>query len=236
MGSSWRASWSRRPIPVGGRRGDHQYMTSTAHDSQDRTIPRHVPTIGVGFVDGEHGREALRAAYALTNALGGHLRILDVQGEPQLRVERELEGVARHLRRSDHGRGRDLRRRGRGDRDPRVGERRCAVLRVPRSGAVRGAVLGSVSRRVSAEARCAVVVRRQRGVRHTQRHLPLHHPGGSLAGNEPLPTSSTRSSVTAGTGARIWSDDGFSSACARTERPSSAAGWSLSAMAPTFAS
>jgi nucleotide-binding universal stress UspA family protein len=141
-------------------------------------------TIGAAYVDTEEGREALQAAYALADRAGAALRVLavvkgdvgmyaaiepdlpaepgkslgDVEGEHLLRIERDVRVLVAAL-------GGDVPV----DIDTFVGDPADTLIEVSRNldalvcgsrgnGAVRSALLGSVSRRVTAEAHCPVIV------------------------------------------------------------------------------
>jgi nucleotide-binding universal stress UspA family protein len=141
-------------------------------------------TIGVAYVDSEHGREALRGACALARKLGARVRvvsavahtermhlevdppvapvvdkrdIVDVEGEHRLEVERRLHAVVAELE---------------GDvpveADAVAGDPAEVLVDFSKGvdllvvgsrgyGPVRAVLLGSVSRRVMSEAHCPVV-------------------------------------------------------------------------------
>jgi nucleotide-binding universal stress UspA family protein len=141
-------------------------------------------TIGVAYVDSEEGREALRSAHALARRVGAKLRVVtvikeelsmvaetetykagqlpkdleDVEGEHKVRAEE-------HLRRTVAELGAEVRV----EVDAMVGDPAESIVGVSEHvdllvcgsrgyGPLRSVLLGSVSRRVVAEARCPVIV------------------------------------------------------------------------------
>jgi len=160
-------------------------MLHLATRHEPGTTPRHTTrTIAVGYVDSEEGREALRTAYNLAHRVGARLRVLtvvrpivgtyagieaavpavlgtdmeDVQGEQQLRLDREL----RELLASFVGNVEV-------DVETFVGDPAETLIAVSEHvdllvcgsrghGPVRRIVLGSVSGRVSSSAHCPVIV------------------------------------------------------------------------------
>jgi nucleotide-binding universal stress UspA family protein len=146
--------------------------------------PTCTPTIGVGYVEGPAGREALRSAYGLASNVDGQLRVIsvvqpslrmyvevratlpagtgtdlqDVEGERQLQLDQELAQLVASF----------------GDFVPVeintcVGDAAQTLIDTSQNldllvcgsrgqGPIRSAVLGSVSRRVTAEAQCPVLV------------------------------------------------------------------------------
>jgi nucleotide-binding universal stress UspA family protein len=146
--------------------------------------PTCAPTIGVGYVEGAAGRESLRAAYGLASNVDAQLRVIsvvqpslrmyaglraampagdgtdvqDMEGERQLQLDQELTELVASL----------------GDFVPVeistfVGDPAQILIDASENldllvcgsrgqGPIRSAVLGSVSRRVTAEAHCPVLV------------------------------------------------------------------------------
>lgn len=155
-------------------------MTSTFVAEQ----PARTPTVGVGYVRGATGREALRSGYGIASNIDAQLRVIsvvqpslhmyagvraalpaesgtdlqDVEGALQLHLQQELSELVTTF----------------GDFvavtiDTFVGDPAQTLIDASKNlellvcgsrgqGPVRSAVLGSVSRRVTAEARCPVLV------------------------------------------------------------------------------
>ena len=164
-------------------------------------------TIGVAFVDTDEGREALRGAHALARRAGASLRVLTavkaglaMYGETQARTAeqrgRDFEEVEGELRvRAENA----LRRATEaldGDvavevdafvEDPadvliRVSENLDLLICGSRGyGPLRAVLLGGVSRRLTAEARCPVIVL-PRGVEASLDALMEASPGAAAAG------------------------------------------------------
>jgi nucleotide-binding universal stress UspA family protein len=162
-------------------------------------------TIGVAFVNTEEGREALRGAYALARRAGATLHaftvvrvtagmhleaetgyregqfgksVETVEGEHRVAAERELRNTVSAL-------GDDVPV----DVDALVGDPAQAIVDVSDSvdllvcgsrgyGPVRAVMLGSVTRRVTAEAQCPVIVL-PRGVRASLEALVAEAPGAA---------------------------------------------------------
>jgi nucleotide-binding universal stress UspA family protein len=141
-------------------------------------------TIGVAYADGDEAREALRAAHALARRVGATLRVMtvvrhteamhlevetyvagqmgrsleDVEGEYRLEAERRLRGLVGEL-----GAGVPV------EIDATVGDPAEVLIAVSEHldllvcgsrgyGPLRAVLLGSVTRRLVAEARCPVLV------------------------------------------------------------------------------
>jgi nucleotide-binding universal stress UspA family protein len=141
-------------------------------------------TIGVGYTDSEEGREALRGGHALARRAGATLRVLtvvtvnlrayaeteptvagqrgkdlvDVEGEHRLRAEKALQRAIAAL-------GGDVPV----EVEALIGDPAETLIRVSKHldllvcgargyGPVRAVLLGSVSRRVTADSHCPVVV------------------------------------------------------------------------------
>ena len=158
-------------------------------------------TIGVGYTDTEEGREALRGAHALAQRAGATLRVLtvatlnlsayasteptaagqrgkdlvDVEGEHRLRAEKAVRRVVAAL-------GGDVPV----DVEAFVGDPAETLIRVSEHldllvcgsrgyGPVRAVLLGSVSRRVTAESHCPVIVL-ARGVKAALEELMAPEP------------------------------------------------------------
>jgi len=164
-------------------------------------------TIGVAFVDTDEGREALRGAHALARRAGASLRVLTavkaglaMYGETEARTAeqrgRDFEEVEGELR----VRAEDALRRATqaldGDvavevdafvEDPadvlvRVSENLDLLICGSRGyGPLRAVLLGGVSRRLTAEARCPVIVL-PRGVEASLDALMEASPGAAAAG------------------------------------------------------
>jgi nucleotide-binding universal stress UspA family protein len=154
----------------------------------DRGVPK---TIGVAYVDTEEGRQALRAAHALARRAGATLRALtvvkvtlgmydetepstsirpakvieDVEGEHRVLAERALREAVEPLADDVHV-----------EVDAFVGDPAEVLVDLSQNldllvcgsrgyGPLRAVLLGSVTRRVTAEARCPVIVV-PRGVRN----------------------------------------------------------------------
>ena len=158
-------------------------------------------TIGVGYTDSEEGREALRGAHALAQRAGATLRvftvatlnlnvyaetepaaagqrgkdIVDVEGEHRLRAEKALQRAIAAL---DGDVPVDI--------EAFVGDPAETLILVSEHldllvcgargyGPVRAVLLGSVSRRVTAEAHCPVIVL-ARGVKAALEELMAREP------------------------------------------------------------
>jgi nucleotide-binding universal stress UspA family protein len=121
--------------------------------------PTCTPTIGVGYVEGTAGREArMYAGVRATLPAGGATDLQGVEGERQLHLDQELARLVASF----------------GDFVPVeintfVGDPAQTLIDTSQNldvlvcgsrgqGALRSAVLGSVSRRVTAEAHCPVLV------------------------------------------------------------------------------
>jgi nucleotide-binding universal stress UspA family protein len=147
-------------------------------------VARDLDVIGVAYVDGDEGREALRTGHALARRAGATLRVVtvvrvtpsmyaqteaategrfgkslqDVEGEYKLLAERQLRSAVAEL-----GDGVEI------EIDALAGDPADTLLELSRRldllvcgsrgyGPLRAVLLGSVSRRLAAEARCPVVV------------------------------------------------------------------------------
>jgi nucleotide-binding universal stress UspA family protein len=169
---------------------------------------RGLQTIGVAYVDSEEAREALRGAYALARRAGARLRVLtvvkrhlrmyaeteahvgvrpaksiaEVEGEHRVRAERALHAVVARL-------GDDVATEVEAfvDDDPAdvlvaVSERLDLLVCGSRGyGPLRAVLLGGVSRRVAARARCPVIVL-PRGVRASLEALTSVAAGAPVGG------------------------------------------------------
>lgn len=162
-------------------------------------------TIGVAFVDTPEGQEALQGAYALARRAGAHLRVVqvvkltprmyrevepsyvagqlgkdleDIEGEHRLAVERRLRATIAAL-------GDDVTI----EAEAVIGDPADVLVDVSRHldllvcgsrgyGPLRAVMLGSVSRRVTAEAHCPVVVL-PRGIRTSLEALVAELPGAA---------------------------------------------------------
>jgi nucleotide-binding universal stress UspA family protein len=164
-------------------------------------------TIGVAYVDSEEGREALRGGYALARRAGAALRVLTAvkaglamygETEPRTAERRgrdfdEVEGELRvraedALRRATDALGGDVPV----EADAYVEDPADVLIRVSENldllvcgsrgyGPVRAVLLGGVSRRLTAEAQCPVIVV-PRGVQASLDGLMEASPGAAAAG------------------------------------------------------
>jgi len=164
-------------------------------------------TIGVAYVDSEEGREALLGAYALARRAGAALRVLTAvkaglatYGQTEARTaERrgrdhdEIEGELRvqaeeALRRATDALGADVAV----EADAYVEDPADVLIRVSEHldllvcgsrgyGPLRAVLLGGVSRRLTAEAQCPVIVL-PRGVKASLDGLMETSPGAAAAG------------------------------------------------------
>jgi nucleotide-binding universal stress UspA family protein len=130
-----------------------------------------IRTVGVGYVDSEEARAALAGAYALARRAGAALRVITVMkgGDDELRDHRQRveEGVHRALPAHDGDVAVEVEAVTGDPADALVGASGRVDVLVLGSrgyGPVRAVLLGSVSRRVTREARCPVIVL-PRGVR-----------------------------------------------------------------------
>jgi nucleotide-binding universal stress UspA family protein len=163
-----------------------------------------IEAIGVGFVDSEEGREALRGAYALARRAGATLRVLTVvkprltmlaETEPPrfMREGRDIEDVeGQHLLEAREAARRAVAELADGvpvEVEALVDDPADALIAVSRHldllvcgsrgyGPMRAVLLGGVSRRVANEAHCPVIVL-PRGVEATLEALLAEAPGAA---------------------------------------------------------
>jgi nucleotide-binding universal stress UspA family protein len=189
VGSSRRGDGGRLLLGSTAERLIHGAPCPIAVVPRDWTIDGEIATIGVGYVGTEDGREALRGAHALARASGARLRVLSVlqpgfstDEEAQLAVMAAIEDEIRH-RLAELGEDVDV------HVDVITGDPADTLIAVSEHldvlvcgsrgyGPLRAVLLGSVSRRVAAEARCPVVVL-PRGVRSSLDALLTGAPGAA---------------------------------------------------------
>ncbi|MEA2357278.1 MAG: hypothetical protein QOI62_538 [Solirubrobacteraceae bacterium] len=168
------------------------------------TPERPLATIGVAYAHGEEGRQALHGAHALARRLGATLRVIavvkvtlrmfgetepsvagqrgkrreDVEGEHKARAERELRQLVAELD-GDVPIDVDVFVGDPADVLVELSERLDLLVCGSRGyGPLRAVLLGSVSRRVVAEAHCPVIVL-PRGVRASLEALVTEAPGAA---------------------------------------------------------
>jgi nucleotide-binding universal stress UspA family protein len=138
------------------------------------TADRAVNTVGVAFVDSEEGREALRGAHALARRARAALRVITVvKASRALFAEKDLQAAdGEHRSRAESALREALAPLGDDvpvEADVYVGDPAETLIGLSEGlgllvcgsrgyGPVRAVLLGSVSRRVTAEAACPVIV------------------------------------------------------------------------------
>jgi nucleotide-binding universal stress UspA family protein len=206
VGSSRRAGVGRVLLGSTAERLMHGCSCAVTAVPQGWTEPDGAPsTIGVGFVDTPEGHAALRSAHALSRRLGATLRVLTVvretlrmhlEAEPRYvagQFGKDLEDVdGEHLVAAER-RARQAVAELDGDVtvevDAFVGDPAEVLVDVSRHldllvcgsrgyGPLRAVMLGSVSRHVTAEAHCPVIVL-PRGVKSSLEALLTEAPGAA---------------------------------------------------------
>jgi nucleotide-binding universal stress UspA family protein len=158
--------------------------STCAHHDKASTRSATESTIGVAYVDSEEGREALRGAHALAQRVGARLRVLTVVGVTlAMYAETEAQTAARRAKRLEDVLGEhkveamqaaqravaELGLDGNVEVDGFIGDPADVLVDLTPQldllvcgsrgyGPLRAVLLGGVSRRVVADARCPVIV------------------------------------------------------------------------------
>jgi nucleotide-binding universal stress UspA family protein len=205
VGSSRRSAPERVLLGSTAERLLHGAPCPVAVVPRSWDMDRELSTIGVGYVDSEEGREALRGAYALAQRAGAALRVItvlkeglrerleaepsyvagqfgkdfeDVEGEHMLEVERAARRAVEEL-------GGDVPV----EVEALVGHPAEVLIDASQYldllvcgsrgyGPMRSVLLGSVSRQVMSEARCPLIVL-PRGVKASLEALLAEAPGAA---------------------------------------------------------